>query len=220
MLQLYYYPNNASLAPHLLLKEIQCPFELRLVDRNSQQQKSATYLAVNPQGKIPTLVIGDTIISESAAICIHLCESYPTCSLMPVVGHPSRPQFYQWLMFLTNTVQAELMIYYYPDRYSVGTGADCDGLKANQVARVTDMFRTIDAQLEDKLYLLGDSISACDHFLFMLSLWVEDFETRPLLLKNVKLFMITMCQRVAVREVCSIENINITTYLSPDKEIF
>ena len=74
MIQLYYFPDNASLAPHLLLAETHADFSLVLVDRNSNAQKSKEYLKLNPAGRIPTLVHDDLVIFESPAICIYICE--------------------------------------------------------------------------------------------------------------------------------------------------
>ena len=74
MLDLYYFPNNASLAPHLLLAETHAEYSLKLVDRGSNAQKSKEYLKLNPAGRIPTLVHGDLVLFESPAICIYICE--------------------------------------------------------------------------------------------------------------------------------------------------
>ncbi len=59
---LYYYPGNASLLPHMMLREIGAEFELRLVDRGQNFQKSAEYLRLNPNGRIPVLVDGDLVL--------------------------------------------------------------------------------------------------------------------------------------------------------------
>ena len=72
MLQLHYYPGNASLAPHLLLVETQADYELKLVDRNANAQKSEEYLKLNPAGRIPTLVHDGLVLFESPAICIYI----------------------------------------------------------------------------------------------------------------------------------------------------
>ena len=57
MLQLHYYPSNASMAPHMLLEELGLPYELKLVDRAQNAHKSPQYLKLNPNGKIPVLVL-------------------------------------------------------------------------------------------------------------------------------------------------------------------
>jgi len=70
MLALYYFPGNASLLPHMMLREIGAPFEMRLVDRSQNAQKSAEYLKLNPNGRIPVLIDGDLVLFETAAIAL------------------------------------------------------------------------------------------------------------------------------------------------------
>ena len=92
MLQLHYFPGNASLAPHILLEEIGAPFELLLVDRTQSAQKSPAYLALNPNGLIPVLTVAgnDLVLYEAAAICLHLCDTHAGVHLAPPVGSVQR----------------------------------------------------------------------------------------------------------------------------------
>ena len=66
--KLYYYPGNANLTPHMVLEEIGAPYELVLLDRSKNAHKSPEYLKLNPHGRIPTLVDGDLVLYETAAI--------------------------------------------------------------------------------------------------------------------------------------------------------
>ncbi len=77
MYELFYCPRNASLAPHFLLEELGVPFTLRLVDRKREAQKDPQYMQRNPLGRIPTLIDGDLVLFESAAICLHLADRHP-----------------------------------------------------------------------------------------------------------------------------------------------
>lgn len=129
MLELYYFPNNASLAPHLLLAETNVDYSLKLVDRNSNAQKSKEYLKLNPAGRIPTLVHNELVLFESAAICIYICEFDASSEFIPAVGHPDRPVFFQWLTYLNSTLQAEFMVWRYPERHSTTT-QHIKGIKA------------------------------------------------------------------------------------------
>lgn len=211
MYQLYYYPNNASLAPHLVLAEMGLEYELLLVDRKTNAQKSAEYLALNPAGRIPTLVDNGRAIFESAAICLHLCDENPEVSLMPSVGDVNRPLFYQWLLYLNNTVQAELMVYYYPYKHTEdkeGTAA----IVTAQEQRVTEMLALLDAELEGKDFLVGNSISVCDYFLFMLALWADEFKQPPLSFSNLGRYLKNLSKRAAVKHVCEKEGINLAPY--------
>ena len=114
MYKLFYYPRNASWAPHLVLKELGVDHELILVDRKTNAHKSADYLALNPTGRIPTLIDGELVIFESAAICLHLCDQHPQSNLAPKIGDPFRAEFLQWLFYLNSTLQPELMVYFTP----------------------------------------------------------------------------------------------------------
>ncbi|MCC6197829.1 MAG: glutathione S-transferase, partial [Burkholderiales bacterium] len=114
--QLHYHPGNANLAPHMVLEEIGAPYELVLVDRTAGAHRSAEYLKLNPNGQIPVLVDADLVLYESAAICLYLADKHPEARLAPPLQSPARAQLYKWLMWCTNTLQAMLLHYYYPER--------------------------------------------------------------------------------------------------------
>ena len=84
MLQLHYFPANASMIPHILLEELGVPFELKLVDRTVNAHQTPAYLKLNPNGLIPVLVDGDLVLYEAAAICLHLADTHAASGLMPV----------------------------------------------------------------------------------------------------------------------------------------
>jgi len=209
--QLYYYPNNASLAPHFLLHEMGLTYELQLVDRTLNAQKSATYLALNPTGRIPTLIDGTLVLFESAAICIHLCEKHSNKGLIPAIGCHERATFFQWLTFLTNTLQAELMVYYYPYRHTENE-ANIEDIMAAQQARIAEALQVIDKQLAGKVYLLGDDISACDFFLFMLAEWSLNIAQSPLTFPNLGPYLRRLAKQATIMAVCKKEKISLEAF--------
>lgn len=211
MLELYYFPDNASLAPHLLLAETNVDYSLQLVDRASKAQKSSEYLKLNPAGRIPTIVHDDLVLFESPAICIYICELDTGSLFIPPVGHPNRPLFFQWLTYLNNTLQAEFMIWRYPDNHTTDANG-IDWIKASQDKRLVEILTLLDETLGMKSFLLGENISACDHFLFMLALWCEGISRPPTSFENLRRFMGEMSQRNAVKKVCKIENIDLSRY--------
>lgn len=211
MYQLFYYPRNASWAPHLVLEHLQLEKELLLVDRKTQQQKSATYIELNPTGRIPTLVDGDQIIFESAAICLHLCEKHPEGQLIPAPATPQRATFYQWLFYLTTTVQPELMLYFYPEKYQL---SPVNSKTMSQAAeqRVGDMFALIDKRLATHTYLVDEQLTLCDYYLFMLAHWASGFNTAPKDYTHLGRFMRMMAQQKVVKRVCEIEQTDLSFY--------
>lgn len=212
MLELYYHPNNASLAPHLLLVETDAEFALKLVDRSANAQKSEAYLKLNPAGRIPTLVHDDLVLFESPAICIYICELDPASRFMPPLGHPRRPLFFQWLTYLTNTLQAEFMVWHYPHRHTADAGG-IEAIRAAQDQRLVEILALVDAELGTKSFMLGDTVSACDHFLFMLASWCGKVSRPPTAFSNLRRFMRDMARQEAVRKVCAFEGIDLSPYL-------
>ena len=182
MLRLHYYPGNASLAPHVLLHEIGVPFELVLVDRTRDAHKSAAYLQLNPNGLIPVLQDGPLVLYETAAICLHLADTHPAARLAPPLGSVERAHFYKWLVWLTNTLQALLIHYFYPERLvNDGDSAAAAQVKAHAEARIATLLQQLDNQLASHggPWLLGADYSAADPYAWMLCRWTRGFETRP-----------------------------------------
>ena len=211
LLKLYYYPNNASLAPHFLLHHVKADYELVLVERESEGHKSADYLKLNPAGRIPTLVIGDQSIFESPAICIHICELYLEYELMPPIGDPRRPLFFQWLAFLNNTLQAELMIRYYPHRHT-NDETNIPNIISAQDDRIGEALSIIDNQLDSNDFLLGEKLSACDYFLFMLAEWSLLLERSPISYKNLAKYLKQLSENPTIKAVCEFEKIDLTPF--------
>lgn len=183
MIQLYYSPGTACLAPHFLLEELGLAYELVLVDTTKQQHQEAAYLQLNPKGKIPFLIDGELRLSESAAICLYLIEKYADAKQLPqfnpASGTPERARLYQWMLYLSNTLQAELLSYFYPERLS-NDAACAAQVKAHAEQRVADMLSYIDTQVGTTpgAYLLGSELSCADLFLFMLCRWTRGM-TKP-----------------------------------------
>lgn len=197
MYTLYYYPGSASLAPHLLMHEMAINFNLELVDQRKRQQKSAEYLAVNRKGVIPTLVGNNLVLTEAAAICIYLAEQHSDRQLAPPAGTPARAAFYEWMVYLTNTIQNEAMIYHYPERYASHPGARVK-ISAAAEERLEEQFRYIDSELTHRPYLLGDHLSACDFYLLMLARWARTMQRPPRSLPRLGALLRRLLDRPAV----------------------
>ena len=208
MIHLHYYPSTAAMAPHILLHELGVPHQLVLVDRMQNAQKMTGYLKLNPNGLIPVLTDdeegkggdggddgegskgGGLVLYESAAICLHLCDAHPAAGLAPAVGTPARAQFYKWLMWLTNTLQATLINYFYPERWvNTGNAAGAMQVKAQAEIKVGLLLDQLDAELAKQAkdlaktktapWLLGANYSAVDAYALMLCRWTRNFESTP-----------------------------------------
>ena len=179
MLQLYYSPSNASITPHILLEEMGLPFELKRVDRANNAHKSPEYLKLNPNGLIPVLVDDDLVLYETAAICLHLTDTHPEKNLAPAVGTTERAQFYKWLMWMTNTVQPSIIMYFYTDRYTSSTNPEVVAqITAKTQERVGGMLRQLDDHLASHggPWMMGATFTVLDIYAFMLGRWTRGFK--------------------------------------------
>ena len=217
MLQLHYHPGNASLIPHLVLEELGAPFELAFVDRSVAAHQSPAYLKLNPNGLIPVLVdrrepfggaANPLVLYETAAVCLHLADTHAPPALMPPLGSVERALAYKWLAWLANTVQAALLVYFYPERWADDAGAVAQ-VKAHAEAKVGAMLDQLDAEFarQGRPWLLGDAFSLVDPYAFVLCRWTRGFGRPARDLPHLRPFLDRMLDRAAVQRVFASEGL-------------
>lgn len=168
--QLYYAPGAASMLVHWLLIELEVPHALHLVDTAAGAQKRPEYLALNPNGVVPTLVHGGVPMHESAALAMTLADEHPQAGLAPTPGSALRPTYNQWMFHLANAVQPLFRLWWYP--HEAAGQAQSDAVRAHVAPRIEAAWARIDAHLEGNgPYLLGQTLSAADFYLTMLMRW-------------------------------------------------
>ena len=174
MMQLHYFPSNASMTPHMVLEELGVPYELVLVDRTKNAHHSPEYLKLNPNGKIPVLVDGALVLYETAAITLHLADTHAAAGLAPPLGTPERALFYKWLMWLSNTLQAEMPLYFYSDRWA-DTPEGAAALKRHAQAHIAGMVDQLEAELAKHggPWFIGAKYSVLDPYVLMLCRWTR-----------------------------------------------
>ena len=199
MITLHYHPGNASFTPHLLLRELGLPFELKRVDRAAGEHKQPAYLKLNPNGLIPVLQDGDLVLYETAAIVLHLVDTHPQAGLAPPVGTPARAEFYKWLVWLSSTLQAMMPHYFYSERMvAPGNAAGAAEVKAQAEARIADLVDQIDARLAATgAWMGGATFSALDPYAFMLCRWTRGMMRPARTLPHVGPFLERMLARPA-----------------------
>ncbi len=211
MITLHYHPGNASFAPHVLLHELGVPFELQLVDRAAGQHKTPEYLRLNPNGQIPVLVDGELVLYEAAAICLHLVDTHPQAGLAPALGSVERAHFYKWLVWMTNTMQAMLMHYFYGDRLvDPGHTEAVAQIKAHAQARVGEYLLQLDTHLarQGGNWMLGSRYSALDPYAWMLCRWTRGFDQRPAReYAHIAPFLQRMLERPAMQRTIAAEQL-------------
>jgi glutathione S-transferase len=211
MIQLHYFPGNASMTTHLLLRELGVPFELQYVDRAAGAHKSAEYLKLNPNGLIPVLVDGDLVLYETAAIVLHLVDTHPGAGLAPtVLGSAERALFYKWIVWLAGSVMPMMQHYFYGERMvAPGDAPAAAEVKTQAEARLNALFDQIEAQFAGHggPWFLGDRFSALDPYVFMFCRWSRGFARPARALPHISPFLARMLARPAVQKVFEVEQL-------------
>ena len=156
MYQLYYAPGAASMLVHWLLLELDAPHELHLVDTAAGAQKRPEYLALNPNGVVPTLVHDGVPMHEAAALAMTLADRHPQAGLVPPSESSLRPAYTQWMFHMANAIQPLFRQWWYP--HEPAGEAHADAVRALVAPRIEAAWSRIDAHLAAHgPYLLGES---------------------------------------------------------------
>jgi glutathione S-transferase len=103
-LTLYFAPGASSMAPHIALHEIGCPFDARPVSFRRDETKSAAFRAINPEGKVPILLIGGRGLTEVAGILYYLARRFPVARLMPAGDPEAEARVISWMSFIASSI--------------------------------------------------------------------------------------------------------------------
>ena len=104
MLTLYFAPGSSSMAVHIALHEIGVPFEARPLSFARREHRSAAYLALNPEGKVPVLLVDGRPLTEVAAILYYLAKRFPAADLLPKDDIEAEAQAISWMSFIASTL--------------------------------------------------------------------------------------------------------------------
>jgi glutathione S-transferase len=191
MYKLFWSKSAGSMAPEVLLEEIGAKYEKIAVDLEKQQNRSAEFLAMNPLGQVPTLVLPDgTVMTESAAMLLQITDRHPEAKLAPPPGSPESARFQRWLIFMATALYTADLRLFYADRFTTDAGA-VDGIAASARADMDRYFAILNDALNPGPYLAGATYTAADAYLWMLVKWHPDatqlFADNPRIAKLVKL---------------------------------
>ncbi len=199
MYMLYGSPSTAGTAIHWLLLELGVPFEVKLLDFEAGEHKAAAYLAINPDGVVPTLIIDGAPVTEMAAIATLLAERHPEAGFAPAIGSPDRAAYLSWSFWLANGLQPAFRAWFYPHE-AAGAG-NSEAVQAAARARIEAGLARLDAHLAGRDFIVGDRFSTVDLLAAILCRWSRNMPRPATEWGNLKLFVDRMRARPALREV-------------------
>lgn len=175
MYKLYARNQAGSLAVEALLAVCGADYEVIVLNRNPDGSFEAFFHAINPKAEVPTLVLPDgSVMTESAAMMIHIAEQFPEAGMAPMPGEAGRAEFLRWQVYLAAALYGSDLRLFYPQRFTADPGG-AEGVKARAAEMMANEFAIYAKALGDKTFMLG-KLSALDIYAAMLCSWARDVE--------------------------------------------
>lgn len=163
-MKLYYVPGACSLAPHIVLREVEVKFELEAVNLRTGQTSKGDFKILNPKGYVPLLELhnGQTL-TEVAVILQYIADFHPEKRLMPAAGTLERYRCLEWLNFIATEVHKT---------FSPLFRKETPEVYASQIKETLGMrFEYVSRNLSGNEYLMGKDFTIADAYLFTILNW-------------------------------------------------
>jgi glutathione S-transferase len=200
-MKLYYSPGACSLSPHIVLEEAGLPYEPVLASTKTHKLQDGTdYYTINPKGYVPLLELDDgQRLTEGPAIVQYLADLVPGKNLAPANGTMARYRLQEWLNFITSELHKGIGGMFNPAMPEEG--------KAVMRARATDRLKWVDNQLAGKAYVMGDTFSVADAYLFTVARWSMRVGIDIAGLPELRAYLVRVAARPAVQAAMKAEGL-------------
>jgi glutathione S-transferase len=185
MLTFYHAPGSSSMAVHIALHETGAPFEARPMSFATKDMQKPEFRAINPNGKVPTLLIDGRVLTEVAGCLFYLARSYPNANLLPVNDPEAEAQVVSWMSFIASAI--------HPARQA-------------GIERAREVWQVADTRLGANEWAVGGRYSIADIHLFRLYWRTRDaLEPKAGGFANIEAHYQRVMARPAVRKTIEIE---------------
>ncbi|MCA3555550.1 glutathione S-transferase family protein [Aestuariivirga sp.] len=175
MYKLYARNQAGSMAVEALLAACGAPYEVIVLNRKEDGSFEDFFHAINPKAEVPALLLPDgSVMTESAAMMVHITEQFPRAGLAPMPGEAGRAQFLRWQVYLAAALYGSDLRLFYPQRFTTDANG-AEGVKARAAGMMADEFAIYAQALGDRTFMLG-KLSALDIYAAMLCTWAPDME--------------------------------------------
>ncbi|QYK02277.1 glutathione S-transferase family protein [Shewanella psychrotolerans] len=175
MITLYGTPKSRALRVSWLLEELSIDWTFSFINFSKGDNRSDSFLALNPSGKIPVITDDDLVLTESAAICQYLAEKYGGGRLLPAAGTASAGHYHQWVSFIICELEQPLWTmgkhkFALPDEQRQSSILPVAKWEFDKAAALAE------TMIPNTPYLLGDEISVADILLTHTLMWATMFD--------------------------------------------
>jgi glutathione S-transferase len=172
----YHNPMSRGRMVHWMLEEVGVPYRVELLSFDKGENKKPAFLAVNPMGKIPTIVHRGTVITETGAIIAYLADEFPTAKLAPAIGEAARGSYLRWMFFAQGCIEPAII-----DRML--SRPPVDKPTALGYGNYDDVVHAVETALTPGPYILGSRFSAADVYIgsqLGFGMMMKSLDPRPL----------------------------------------
>ncbi|GLR92280.1 glutathione S-transferase family protein [Bradyrhizobium iriomotense] len=200
MLKLYYAPGTCAVASHIALEEAGADYTTERLDFKTNQQNSPDYLAINPKGRVPSLVTDRGVLTETPAMLAYIAQVFPNAKLAPLDDVFALAQAQSFNSYLCSTVHVAHAHKLRGARWATEETSFAD-MKRMIPKSMGACFALIEQKMLRGPWVMGEQYTICDPYLYTLSLWLEgdgvDIKVTPKVADHFK----RMSERPAVRKV-------------------
>ena len=198
-MKFYYAPHSCALASHIALEDVGAKYEAVRVDFKTNEQRSPKYMAINPKARVPSLVTERGILTETPAILFFLAQSFPKAELAPLEDPFALAQLQAFNSYLCATVHVAHAHRMRGYRW-VDDQAAIAAMKKKVPKSVGDAFSLIEHEMFQGPWVMGQTYTIADPYLFTLAQWLELDGVDPARLPKIADHRARMSQRVTVRK--------------------
>jgi glutathione S-transferase len=178
MIKLFYTPHTCSLASHIALEDAAAEYSTVRIDFASEQQRAPEYLAINPKGRVPALVTDKGVLTETPAMLAFIAQSFPLARLAPLDDPFSFAQVQAFNSYVCSTLHVA-----HSHRMRGYRWADDPAAIAAMQRKVPDSvgacYDLIEASMLTGPWVMGETYTVCDPYLFTLAQWLEQDGVDP-----------------------------------------
>ena len=204
MMKLYYATGTCALASHIALEEAGAEYSTVRVNFAASEQRSPEYLAINPKGRVPSLVTDRGILTETPAMLAYIAQSYPKAKLAPLEDAFRFAEVQAFNNYLCSTVHVAHAHRMRGHRW-VDDPSAIEAMKKKVPETVAACFELIESKMLQGPWVMGETYTICDPYLFTLAQWMEGDSVNPARFPKVKAHRDRMSARSAVSKVLAAE---------------
>jgi glutathione S-transferase len=199
MMKLYYATGTCALASHIALEEAGAKYSTVRINFATSEQRSPEYLAINPKGRVPSLVTDRGILTETPATLAYIAQSFPEAKLAPLEDPFRFAEVQAFNSYLCSTVHVAHAHRMRGHRW-VDDPAAIEAMKRKVPETVAASFEMIESNMLQGPWVMGETYTICDPYLFTLAQWMEGDSVDPARFPKIKAHRDRMSDRPAVRK--------------------